>query len=320
MDVKILTIGAADQDIFLSGKALTAKRDVRTQSYVEQFPLGAKLELDGIHFDTGGGAHNAAVTFARQGFKAGFMGKIGADPAGAEVLRVLKKEGVAADQVAYDSKFHTAYSTILLAPNGERTVLVYRGASHNLRSSDFAINHIAADWLYITTLAGNTDLLGRLIKQAESKAIKVALNPGQAEIKQSRKLRKLIPKIEVLIANREEMGMLFGGEEPRDIMGRSFGVCPYVVMTDGPAGMYVSDSSKIYKAGQYQKVRVLDRTGAGDAFGSGFVAGLARGSSLEEAVTLGSANSTSVVQKIGAKSGILRTARLKKMKLTALAL
>jgi sugar/nucleoside kinase (ribokinase family) len=320
MDVRVLTIGAADQDIFLSGKVLTAKRDVRTQSYVEQFPLGAKLELDNIQFETGGGAHNAAVTFARQGFKTGFMGKIGHDPAGAEVIRVLKKEGIAVDQVAYDTKFHTAYSTILLAPNGERTVLVYRGASHNLKASDFAIKHLQSDWFYISSLAGNLDLLGRLIRHAEANGIKVAFNPGQAEIKQGRKLRKIIPKLEVLLTNREELRQLVGGDEPTETMTQSFGLCPYVVMTDGPSGLYVSDSQRIYFAGQYQKVKVIDRTGAGDAFGSGFVSGLARGGSLEEAVTMGSANSTSVVTQIGAKAGILRTGRIKKMKLKALSI
>jgi ribokinase len=64
----------------------------------------------------------------------------------------------------------------------------------------------------------------------------------------------------------------------------------------------------------YQKVKVADRTGAGDAFGSGFVAAIAKGQSIGEALTLGSANATSVVQKIGAKAGILKTDRFRRMK------
>ena len=83
-DQTVLTFGAASQDVFVSGKALTAKRDVRSHDYIEQFPLGAKVDLEEITFDTGGGATNAAVTFARQGFDVSYVGKIGRDPAGTE--------------------------------------------------------------------------------------------------------------------------------------------------------------------------------------------------------------------------------------------
>src|SRR6267154_751924 len=98
VNVKILTFGGATQDILLTGKALHARRDVRTRDYVEQFPLGAKIDVENVYFDTGGGATNAAVTFARQGLQAGFVGKIGHDPAGSEVLRALRREGVSTDR------------------------------------------------------------------------------------------------------------------------------------------------------------------------------------------------------------------------------
>jgi sugar/nucleoside kinase (ribokinase family) len=79
-----------------------------------------------------------------------------------------------------------------------------------------------------------------------------------------------------------------------------------VVVTDGPKGSYVIDSEAIYQAGMYKDVKVVDRAGAGDAFSSGFVATIAKGGSVPDAITYGSANSTSVVQQIGAKAGILR--------------
>lgn len=319
-EISIISIGAATQDVFLTGKIFTAKRDVRTQNYIEQFPLGEKLAVEGVHFETGGGASNAAVTFARQGLRSTYMGKIGQDPAGAEVLRVFKKEGVATDYVVYDEKLSTGYSTILLAPNGERTILTYRGAAHNLKSSDFHIHNLRADWLYISSLAGNMDLLARLIKHANQYGIKVALNPGQAELDQIKKLRKVLSGVEVLIGNFGELRLLFGGETPQEVMARGFGTCHYIVLSDGPNGTYVTDSDKIYRGGLYQKVKVADRTGAGDAFGSGFVAALAQGLSLEHAVTLGSANATSVIQKIGPKAGILKTDRLKRMKLKSIAI
>lgn len=312
---KILTFGAATQDVFLKGKALAARRDTRSRDWVEQFPLGSKLEIDEVVFDTGGGATNAAVTFARQGFAVGYVGKVGHDAAGTEVLRVLQKEGVDTGRVATDPRLGTSYSTLLVAPNGERTILNYRGASHNLEVKDIAIRNLEADWFYITSLAGNLKLLEQLLRHANRHGIQVALDPGQDELAQAKKLRGLLPLVTVLKANAEELAKLFGGDDLRGTVVAAAGICPYVVGTAGAGGSYATHNGRLYRAGMYQKVRVADRTGAGDAFGSGFVAAIARGESLQEALTLGSANATAVVQKVGAKAGILKTDRIKRMKI-----
>lgn len=313
--IRIVSVGAASQDVFITGKALHGKRDVRSHSMVEQFPLGAKLELDGVFFDTGGGATNAAVTFARQGFQSSFAGKIGKDPAGAEVLRVLKREDVNTSHLRVDERWGTAYATIMLSDTGERTILAYRGASARLKADDFYGGHIIeGDWMYISSLGGNMDLLKKLLQHAHKQRMKVALNPGKGELANPKKLRKYLEGVEILMANKEEMQLLFGGERPVDTVLNAMPYCPYVVLTDGPVGSYVSDGQSIYFAGQYKRVKVVDRTGAGDAFCSGFVSAIARGDSVEDALTLGSANSTGVVQQVGAKTGILRTHRLKQMK------
>jgi sugar/nucleoside kinase (ribokinase family) len=315
VNVKILTFGAATQDVFLAGKALHARRDVRSRDYVEQFPLGAKIEVDQVFFDTGGGASNAAVTFARQGLEAGYIGRIGHDPAGGEVVRVLRREGVATDRIVYDPRLNTGYSTLLVAPSGERTVLVYRGPSRELKAKDIPIRTLTADWFYITTLAGNFDLLEKLLKHANNHGIQVALDPGNAELAQIKKLRGLLPLVTALKANAEELRVLFGGDNLRDTVMRAADACPYVVGTNGAAGSYAAAAGKLYQAGTYQKVKVVDRTGAGDAFGSGFVAALAKGLPIEDALSLGSANASSVVAQFGAKTGILKTQRVKRMKL-----
>jgi len=78
-----------------------------------------------------------------------------------------------------------------------------------------------------------------------------------------------------------------------------------------------SDGETIVRAGMYQDVKVIDRTGAGDAFGSGFLSQWAQGKSLKDAIVFASANSTSVVTKIGAKPGILHAGvKLHEMPLT----
>jgi len=317
---KIICVGAAVQDVFLIGKSLTAKRDVRTKATVEQFPLGSKVEIDQVFHSTGGDATNAAVTFARQGLSASYLGKVGRDTAGEEVLRVLDREGVNTDLVVHDPKLGTGYSTILVAPSGERVVLIYRGASHELSPKEVAWDGVKGDWLYITSQGGNFDLIKQVIKQAKTRSIKVAFAPGKLELAKPRKIRALLPHIDILLGNAEEMQELFGIKNTKELMLNTIGACHYLVVTDGPNGVYVSDSDKIYQANIYQKVKVVDRTGAGDAFGSGFVSVIARGGTVAEAVTFASANATSVVQHYGAKTGILGKIKLKPIALNAVSL
>jgi sugar/nucleoside kinase (ribokinase family) len=78
-----------------------------------------------------------------------------------------------------------------------------------------------------------------------------------------------------------------------------------VLVSDGPNGVLATDTKTIVRAGMYEDVKVVDRLGAGDAFGSGFLSKWASGKSLKESIIFASANSTSVVTKVGAKAGIL---------------
>ena len=87
-----------------------------------------------------------------------------------------------------------------------------------------------------------------------------------------------------------------------------------MIVSDGPNGVVASDGKTIVRAGMYEDVKVVDRTGAGDAFASGFLSQWATGKSLKESIIFASANSTSVVTKIGAKPGILhKNTRLHEM-------
>lgn len=304
-EVKIATLGAATLDVFLAGKDLHAKRDVRTHDYVEQFPLGAKLELDNVTFSTGGGATNAAVTFARQGYSTSILAKIGDDLPGREVLQDLHNHRVKTDQIVCDLDGATGYSTLLVAPNGERTILVFRGASEDLQAEEFKLSKLEADWLYISSLAGNLDLLKTVLTAAVANKIKVALNPGSKELVEAEQLQKLLPQVQVLIANKQEFQKLFKEKEPAALLKAATRYCRYAVLTDGKNGSWTSDGRQVYRAGMYKDVKVIDRTGAGDAYGSGFVSSLAAEKPIEHALSFASANASSVVRYVGAKTGIL---------------
>ncbi len=95
------------------------------------------------------------------------------------------------------------------------------------------------------------------------------------------------------------------GETPEELIRHALHYVPVAIVSDGPDGVTASDGKTIVRAGMYEDVKVVDRTGAGDAFGSGFLSQWAAGKSLKDSIIFASANSTSVVTKIGAKTGIL---------------
>lgn len=304
--VKVITIGAAVQDVFLShSDEFEPVSEKNSDELFLQLELGAKVDVNSISFSTGGGATNGAVTFARQGMEAQFVGVIGRDPAGQAVLDELDKENVDTSLVKYSDRYHTGYSVLLLAPSGERTILTYRGASTHYGASDIDIRDIDGDWLYLSTLNGNMTLLDKILRTAKKKDIKVFFNPGKGELSKPQELKALLDDIDVLSVNREEAKQLVAGEELEELIRHAIHLVPVAIISDGPNGVIASDGHKIIRAGMYKDVPVIDRTGAGDAFGSGFLSYWAKGKSLKDSIVFASANSTSVVTKVGAKAGIL---------------
>ncbi len=314
----IITFGSATRDMFVISKDFQA---VKSDDFVTGkgvcAPSGSKIYVEDIVFASGGGATNCAATFALQGLKVACVTKIGDDTGGQAILDELQKLGVNSGFVNKDKKFKTAYSVILSIPQGERTILVYEGACHQFKKEEIFWTEIAqAKWFYVSGLAGSSaEIFEPLINYAFENKIKIAVNPGEAQLKLGiDKLEPLLNKIDIFILNKEEATKLtclpYNAE--KEIFKRlDAWIKGIAVMSKGPEGVMVSDGRNIYSAG-IPASGILDRTGAGDAFGSGFVAGLIQKGkkvtpeAIEYAIQLGTANATSTVQQLGAKTGLLR--------------
>ncbi len=302
--VSITCVGAGLLDVLMSGKVFKAHSD--QGEMVEEFHLGEKYEVEEVTMSTGGGATNSAVTFARQGMRAVFMGKLGHDPAGQSVIADLKKERVDCSQVIYGDNLHTGYSTIIISPKGERVALIHRGASNQYGKTDFDVSKIKTDWLLVTSMAGSMETIEMLVDYAKHSHIKIALIPGKGELSHPEKLKSIAQGVAIFSANKEETETLVDGEGIEELaINMSRLTSGIAVVTDGPNGVATSDGKYVCRAGMYEDVPVIDRLGAGDAFASGFVSAIANGKTMQDAITIGSANSTSVVSFIGAKTGIL---------------
>ena len=308
----VITIGTATQDVFLKSRDFKVLKDERfITGQAECFALGAKIEVPDIFFTTGGGATNAAVTFARQGFKTAAICKVGKDASGQGVINDLRKEKAGVKWVARDVGEATAFSVILIAPNGERTILVHRGASEYLKESDLPdARDFKAKWFYVAPLGGeNAHIFESALKIANKNGVKIAVNPSKTQIKMGLKeMRPLLSMVSIFTLNQEEAALLCDlpfKEEKLIFKTLDAAIDGIVVMTKGPKGVVISDGKNLWRAGTYPEKEVVDRTGAGDAFGSGFVAGLLLKNDIDYAIKIGSANATSKVEHMGAKTGLL---------------
>ena len=123
---------------------------------------------------------------------------------------------------------------------------------------------------------------------------------------QKDKLLGLLSDVDVLALNKDEIKQLIDGDDLEYLARRAIHLVPVILLTDGVNGSIASDGKAIIRAAMYDNRPSIDRTGAGDAFASGFLSAWAKGKSLKDSVIFASANSSSVVMKIGAKTGILR--------------
>jgi len=144
---------------------------------------------------------------------------------------------------------------------------------------------------------------------------KVMFNPGVLELANPEPLKKTLKYVDILLLNKREASELLLSArlkaapeaEPslEELLVRLQKLVPVVILTAGKDGGIATDGEKIYRFGLYENVKIKDTTGAGDAFGSGFLAAFSSGKNFKTSLTFASANSTSVVTHLGAKDGLL---------------
>jgi len=305
----VISLGTATYDVFLKSPGMEINQKGEDENIC--FRYGAKLEVNEIFFDYGGGGTNSAVTFARQGLKIASIVQVGDDFFGKKILADLQEEGVATNLVNIQEG-NTDYSTILWVPNGGRTILVYRGKTR-LEIDNVLWDKLDSKWFYISSLEGNLQIIENLIRRFGGENCRIAWNPGSRELKQKEKLLSLLPSITLLNVNKEEMIELLAISNKQlaisDILSEAQKLpCEYIVITDDKRGAYFWNKreSYWYNCGIFEDSPGVETTGAGDAFGSGLVTGFMKGYPFKECLYLASANASSVVGKMGAKKGILR--------------
>lgn len=319
----IITFGSASRDAFLRAKEFSIgdfKKD-----HVEKeilLPFGLKVDINEIHFYSGGGGTNAAATFSSQGLKTAYCGTIGKDPEGEAVFKEIKEKKISTNFVLKSDKKPTNFSVIFSTPK-ERTILAYKGASQALTVQQIPWQKIKnSKWFYLAPLgSGLFGVFNQLVSFAKSNQIDIMLNLDSFQLKlNSKVLYPLLQKVNILLLNQEEGQMLIkdsslvGEKLVREIRKIFQGI---LIITNGSKKVLVSDEKFLYSALPLKlKTKIVDTTGAGDAFGAGFLSGYIKsGGDIVYSIQLAIANSAFCIRKLGAKEGILRKGqKFKKVK------
>ena len=303
----VITVGSATIDVFArtNFSELIKIIDPKGETDLLAFPSGSKILIDELEFTTGGGGTNTAVALSRLGHKVAFLGKLGNDSNSSFIVQNLKKEKI--NLICSHGNGNSGYSLVLDTLEHDRTILTYKGINDMLEYSEVKKKNLKAKWFYFSAMLHESfKTQEKLAQFAQKNNIKIAFNPSMylAE-KGADFLKNIMSRTHLLVLNKEEANIIVGNGRPEELLGKLGKLGPKIVaITDGKKEVYVFDGKFIYTSAP-PKVKIVDTTGAGDAFAASFLSGLIKKNDIEFAIKLGIANSQSVISHYGAKNLLL---------------
>ncbi len=305
-----MSVGDVSTDVFL--RLVDNRIEVRNEGTgrVLVLPYSEKVPFEGARpLGLGGNAANAAVSFSRLGLRVALATHVGDDHEGRQVIGSLSAEGVDTRFVRIDAGAATNCNFVLWYGE-DRTILVHH------EQYDYHWPHLrpveTPRWVYLSSVGtAALEYYEQLADWLDTRrAVRFAFQPGTLQIALgAERLSVLYRRADLLVCNREEAAAIGGGDpaDMEDLVERVRALGPrLVVVTDGPLGAWANDGHERLRVPALPDERPpVDRTGAGDAFASTLVAGLARGYPLGEALAMAPVNARSVVHQLGAQAGLL---------------
>ena len=304
----IITVGSSTVDVFAKTKfsELIKIMDSKGETDFLAYPTGAKILIEELNFTTGGGSTNTAVALARLGHKVACISKMGSGANSEKVKKHLKREKVDTSLLVQDKKGRTGFSIVLDSLEHDRTILVFKGSNNDLKFSELKLNKIKTKWFYFSTMMGQSfKTTEKLAEFAEKKGIKIAFNASSylAE-KGIDYCKEILKRADIFILNKEEAASMTKKNKIEDMLKALAKLVKTVVITDSKQGAYAYDKKYIYRISS-NKIKVIETTGAGDAFACTFLSGIIKKNNIEFALKLARANAESVIQHHGAKNKLL---------------
>lgn len=309
----IITIGESLRDVFYMIHDATVSCSIHKDRCLLCLEYAEKIPVDSVvKIPAAGNSANAAVSASRLGLKTALVSWVGKDFAGDQIREALKKEKVHEKFIIIDAKKPTSESTVINF-QGERTQLVYfqprsyilptLPACRAIYYSAMGIDHARMDLQLLTHLKKNPNIL-------------FAFQPGTTHIRAGLDAnKKLIARSDFFILNKEEAHhLLSDGDRTMLNMLEAFHHigAKQIIITDGPNGADAFDGTTHFHMPIFPG-KVIERTGAGDAFASSVISATLQKKKLAEALRYGSANSASVVGQVGPQAGLVHLNEMKRI-------
>jgi sugar/nucleoside kinase (ribokinase family) len=311
--IDLLSMGDASLDVFLTPSESESFCQLDDKDALICFSYGDKIPVKYLEFSVGGNAANNAVGTRRLGVASSAILTLGDDNIGQQIVTKFQKEGVDTSFIVQQPATHSNYSTIINY-SGERTILTYKAP----RSYEWPVKlPTNVPWVYYTSMGDAfTAFQNHLVDWlTQNPDIRMGFNPGSRQLRAGLEaITPVMKRTSIIFVNRKEAEGLTNFKESqgkeKELLNALCSLGPKVsVITDGANGSFVYDGQRYVKAGVLP-IDAHERTGAGDAFGSGCLSGIIRGRSLEEALLWGTLNSASVIGYTGSQRGLLKEADL----------
>lgn len=311
-NIDVLAVGNVMFDIFLGVLENNVFTRINRVDHTISFSYGEKIHIENCEFLVGGNACNVAVGLGRQGFQAALCAEIGDDEFSHRIISTLLKEPIDKTLVTQVKGEKSSFS-IGINFGGERTLFV----EHVKRKHAFHFD-LMTKWIYLTSLGVEwKEAYHHTMDYLKNHDTNLAFSPGTHQFEEEglKTIHDMLPLSYVLFANKEEgMRIARSRLEVDDSSSvdikkllttlQRFGP-RIVVITDGPFGSYSIDEQGVTRFLEVFPAKIVEKTGAGDAYATGFLSAIISGFSSSDAMKWGAVNASSVIEKIGAQAGLL---------------
>jgi ribokinase len=297
--LQVIGFGALNMDEFL---------------VVDHLSRGEKVTVKDRQLFPGGSASNTIVGLSRLGIKTGLIGALGKDDYGKAIYRCLEREKVDLHGVVFKDGM-TGRSICIIDKRGSRSVFTETGVNDFLSTDDIDFDWLVkADFLHFSSFGCVTS--GQSFetqKEVVNKTtMRISFHPSYSDI--GRGMDRLVPifrKAEILFLSDKELAMLTDEKDLKKGVKLLIqqGVKTLAV-TRGKRGCFASDGTTVISMPP-QKAKVVDTTGAGDAFAAGFLYGFLKRRSLKECAFLGNVLAAYCIGQLGAQTGLPTYSNLK---------
>ncbi|MHA1264367.1 MAG: carbohydrate kinase family protein [Candidatus Helarchaeota archaeon] len=292
MKVDIISIGGVNIDLC---------------AVISEFPhIDEEVEISNLDSLPGGSAANYITGVARLGVSAGFIGKIGDDKYGNELIKAFQEEKVDISHLLIEKGVSSGICLIPIDRQGRRIIFSYRGANARLKPSEIDLNYVSqASLIHITSPP--QEVAEFIAKFAKKQDVKISYDPGGKIIRKGLSfIEPILFNTDIFFPSKIEVALLLPQisdlEFAAQFFIKKYGISTVVIKLGGN-GCLLASPNRVNVINGF-KVKVVDTTGAGDAFAAAFTVGIHRGWDLEKCAVFANAAGALTVTRVGARTAL----------------